>query len=213
MTYDATCRLSFLLLLAGATSCSGAEPEVESIALDSPVVAGGSGAVAGSVATGSPARDTLPTADEGAASAAEWTAGIVERDNEVTGAPILADARIARNQGFDRMVVEFEGDEIPSYHIEYVDSPIRQCGSGNAIVLRGDGWLLIRMEPAQAHDEEGRATIEERAGEPGLPIILEHRLICDFEGVVEWALGVSSPNRYRVMELQEPARLVVDVRH
>lgn len=186
---------------------------MESIALDSPVVAGGSGAVAGSVATGSPARDTLPTADEGAASAAEWTAGIVERDNEVTGAPILADARIARNQGFDRMVVEFEGDEIPSYHIEYVDSPIRQCGSGNAIVLRGDGWLLIRMEPAQAHDEEGRATIEERAGEPGLPIILEHRLICDFEGVVEWALGVSSPNRYRVMELQEPARLVVDVRH
>ncbi|MBA4159064.1 MAG: hypothetical protein H0X65_16535, partial [Gemmatimonadetes bacterium] len=45
------------------------------------------------------------------------------------------------------------------------------------------------------------------------PVLKQLTLICDFEAQVEWVLGVSSPNRFRVIELHEPARLVVDVRH
>jgi len=30
---------------------------------------------------------------------------------------------------------------------------------------------------------------------------------------VTWVLAVQSPNRYRVLELEDPARLVIDVRH
>jgi hypothetical protein len=44
-------------------------------------------------------------------------------------------------------------------------------------------------------------------------VLKELKLICDFEGQVEWLLGLAARNGYRVLELTEPPRLVVDVRH
>lgn len=76
----------------------------------------------------------------------------------------------------------------------------------------GDGWLLVRLEPARGHDDEGRSTLAERRARPALPVINEIVLICDFEAQVEWVLGVATPNAYRVLELSQPRRLVVDVR-
>jgi hypothetical protein len=48
---------------------------------------------------------------------------------------------------------------------------------------------------------------------PELPVLLQLEPTCDFEGEVSWVLGVKAPNRYRVLELKDPPRLVVDVRH
>jgi hypothetical protein len=102
---------------------------------------------------------------------------------------------------------------MPSYHIEYIDSPVRQCGSGEAVEIAGDAWLAIRVEPANAHTEAGQPTIEERVQRPELEVLRELRMTCDFEAQVVWVLGVSTPNQYRVMELIDPTRLVVDVSH
>jgi hypothetical protein len=163
----------------------------------------------------SPTPGSAPSPDAGSGSSGQegWTAGVVDREHQVADAPVVGDFRIAENPDFDRIVFEFQGEEIPSYHIEYIDRPVRQCGSGNVIDLRGDGWLSVTLEPAAAHNDQGEPTIENRGAEVDLPVIREHRLICDFEGQVEWVLGVASPNEYRVMELADPARLVVDVRH
>ncbi|MQA89701.1 MAG: hypothetical protein GEU90_05635 [Gemmatimonas sp.] len=159
------------------------------------------------------ADDSAPPSPPNLIREEDWTAGIIDRERTVAGAPMVDDFRVAQNQDFDRIVLEFAEDEIPSYRIEYVDQPIRQCGSGNVVELRGDGWLSIRLDPAVAHTEEGRPSVENRADNVDLRVILEHRLLCDFEGQVEWVLGVASPNRYRVLELAEPARLVIDVLH
>ena len=126
---------------------------------------------------------------------------------------VLESLRTARNNGYDRIVFEFESGRVPGYQIEYVDRPVRQCGSGQVVPLRGDGWLRIRLEPSQAHDDRGRPTVQDRARTTELPILREMQLICDYEGHVEWVLVVASPNPYRVVELNSPARLVVDVRH
>jgi hypothetical protein len=143
----------------------------------------------------------------------EWTAGVVRREIEVSGVATLEELRTARNQGFDRVVFQFAEDEIPGYHLEYVDRPVRQCGSGEPVPIEGDGWLQVRFTPARAHDDRGRATVEERDLRPDLPVVKQVRAVCDFEAHLEWVLGVASPNRFRVMELHDPARLVVDVRH
>ena len=143
----------------------------------------------------------------------QWTAGIVEQSHVVTGVALLTDIRTARNEGFDRVVIEFHDPEMPSYRIEYVDQPVRQCGSGEVVPIEGDAWLLIRLEPANAHDEQGRPTVAERSFRPGLPTLREVSILCDFEAQVEWVIGVASPNLFRVMELGDPARLVIDVRH
>ena len=77
--------------------------------------------------------------------------------------------------------------------------------------LAGQGWLAVQLTPAQAYDDRGRATVRDRDRTPRLPLVRQLKLTCDFEGDVTWTLGVARPNRYRVMELSNPARLVVDI--
>ena len=160
------------------------------------------------------AEDAVPPADTATLSD-EWTAGIRESPAPQIQPVILEEVRTGAQEGFDRVVLEFRGDALPGYHIEYIDRPVRECGSGRMVPLAGDGWLSIRVHPARAHEldgEEARSTIGERERAPELPLLQELTLTCDFEGEVEWVLGVRSPNRYRVLELREPTRLVVDVR-
>lgn len=125
---------------------------------------------------------------------------------------VLRDVRAARHENFDRVVFEFEGDARPGYHVGYIDKPVRQCGSGDVVEVDGHGWLAVRITPAAAHDEAGKATIPFRERKLKLGVLEEMERTCDFEGEVTWVLGVASPNRYRVLELTKPARLVVDVK-
>jgi len=115
--------------------------------------------------------------------------------------------------GFDRLTFEFSGERVPGYRIAYSSAPIRHCGSGDLVSLAGAGFLVVRFEPAQAHDDQGRPTITDRAWAPALPTVKELKLVCDFEGQVEWAIGLAARRRYRVLEAAAPARLFVDVRH
>jgi hypothetical protein len=101
---------------------------------------------------------------------------------------------------------------VPGYTVEYVDRPVRECGSGHAVEIAGDGWLSIRLGPARAHDDRGRATVLERQRALRMPVLRELRFTCDFEAEVEIVLGVATPNRFRVFEQLDPARLVIDVR-
>jgi hypothetical protein len=202
-------RVAALVLVAGG--CVADSPPADSVA----------DTVADSVA-GTPAIAPPPgPADTAAAESAEPdTARIAEwtvRDTRVTvaatGVATLVAVRAAAHAQFDRIVIEFEGAATPSYRLEYVDRPVRQCGSGEAVPLAGDAWLSIQLEPAQAHTEQGEPTVAERSRSPRLPNLLELKLICDFEAVVEWVAAVASPQPYRVAALRSPARLVVDIRH
>lgn len=141
------------------------------------------------------------------------TAGIIDKKNQVKGVAVLKEVRAARHGNYDRVVFEFEGAEMPSYHIEYIDKPVRACGSGHVVPLKGDGWLEIRFTPAAAHTEEGKPTVKNREQSPNFKIIKEMKSTCDFEAEVAWVLGVASPNHYRILELKNPTRLAVDIKH
>ncbi|MEP7214090.1 MAG: hypothetical protein ABI791_13505 [Acidobacteriota bacterium] len=140
------------------------------------------------------------------------TAGITDKKFEIAGAALLVDVRAARHPEFDRIVFEFRGD-LPSYHIEYIDKPVRQCGSGNAAAIAGDAWLQMRFSPANAHDERGESTVPMSRSKPDLTVVKEVAATCDFEAEVEWVAGVAKPNKYRVTELNNPTRLAVDIQH
>lgn len=118
--------------------------------------------------------------------------------------------------GYDRVIFEFAGDSLPGYHVEYVSKPIVRCGSGDPVPFAATARLVLRFEPARAHDELGNSTVPERERILSLPALKEMKLVCDFEGQVEWVLGLAAASPYRVMESTEPegpARLVLDVRH
>lgn len=169
-----------------------------------PPARGGSPAEGGSSADG--AAHAAAPADAG------WTAGGSSGGTDQGPFPTLLSVRSGAHPGYDRLVFQFD-QRVPSYSIEYVDRPQYQCGSGNPVWVSGDGWLRIRLTPTRAHDEQGDVTVANRSFDPDGENLLEARLICDFEGHVAWIVGMRSPNRYRVLVLQDPPRLVVDVRH
>lgn len=126
------------------------------------------------------------------------------------GVVVLRDVRAAGQQGFDRVVFEFEGNDIPGYRVGYVDKAI-QCGSGEPVSLAGHAFLEVRMTPAQAHTEAGAPTVQDRERRLDLPGVKEIESICDFEAEVTWVLGLESRKVFRVRTFENPARLVIDV--
>ena len=142
------------------------------------------------------------------------TAGVTEKKNTgISGVAIMNAVRTAKHGNYDRVVFEFAGTELPTYHIEYIDKPVRACGSGDTVPLAGDGWLEVRFTDAQAHTPEGEPTIKDRQRSPKLPVIKDLKITCDFEAEVTWVAGDASPNKYRVIELKNPTRLAVDIKH
>lgn len=157
--------------------------------------------------------EVLPAGD---ATPGQFTAGIVAESRPGIEPVTLREVRAFSHEVFDRVVWEFDDLNVPGYHLEYVDRPVRECGSGEVVEVAGEGWLRVRLEPARAHEfigERAQVTVRDRDRRYDFPILRQLTIICDFEAQVEWVLGVSSPNRYRVTELHEPARLVVDVLH
>jgi hypothetical protein len=143
----------------------------------------------------------------------EGTAGVLEQQRPGIQPVTLREVRTGQHAQFDRVVFEFAGSQAPGYRVEYVEKPIVNCGPGEVVQISGNGFLRIKLMPSQAHDDAGKATITERERAPQLPVIKEMKLICDFEADVQWVLGLAAPNRYRVLELSNPTRLVIDVRH
>lgn len=136
-------------------------------------------------------------------------------DTHVTrrGPPrLLRAVRAASGVGYDRVVFEFQ-EGLPGYRVEYVEPPIVDCGAGNVKELEGAARLEVRLEPANAHTEEGQPTVSEREVWPRLPVIREIERTCDFEAVVTYVVGAASPNRYRVFELGGPPRVIIDIEH
>ena len=152
----------------------------------------------------------------------EWTAGIVDIPGETfisndtlpSGEiAVLSSVRHAAHDNYDRIVFEFTPEARPPVHVEYIDRPVRSCGSGEVVPLAGDAWLLVKFTPAVAHTEEGHPTVGDRARSPNLSNLKELKLICDFEADVSWVAGVSSPQRYRTFALKDPPRVIVDIGH
>jgi hypothetical protein len=161
------------------------------------------------------AADTSPATPNNASvlnnpDTAGWTAGLTAK----TGSQMttLREVRTAAHDEYERIVFAFGPDSIPGYKVEYIDRPVRQCGSGEVVELPGDAWLSIRLEPSQAHTEQGAPTIAERSRVLSFENMKALKMICDFEGQVEWVAAVGSPNAYRTLELRGPSRLVIDVK-
>ena len=119
-----------------------------------------------------------------------------------------------RHDGWERVVFEFRGDTLPGYGVRYTTERPAQCGSGNPMQVEGGAYLVMRLRGTHAHVFEGEraiVTVEERDRQVGYPLLKQLTLTCDFEGEVEWVLGLAERRPYRVLELREPTRLVVDV--
>ena len=201
-----------VLLLLSLSACNAspdrtAAPPPDTSAADTPMTA------APPTPTPTPSeQDADPDATDTTDAVFEGTAGITDVEASGDGRSVLQAVRAARHAAFDRVTFEFSGAR-PGYHVEYIDAPVRQCGSGHTEDVAGAGFLEIRFFPSQAHTDAGAPTIDRRRIAADLPVLRELVSTCDFEGYVTWVLGLRSPNRYRVLTFQDPPRIALDVRH
>jgi hypothetical protein len=124
----------------------------------------------------------------------------------------LERVRTGAHDDFDRVVFDFAGDMPPGFKVEYVDKLTRKCGSDELKVLGGT-WLLVRITPAQARNEQGRTTMGGINFDDELEVVKFIRPVCDAEGQLEWLIEVSDRKPYRAEVLPDPARLIIDIKH
>ena len=196
-----------LALAAAGSSCGGSDEGASN------------GTAPPAVSTTTPPTTTAP-GDTGGIDQLEG-AGTEPVSATATGDGIALLERVAlgRHEGYDRVVFQFQ-NALPGYRIEYVEPPLYEDGSGDPVDVEGSAFLLVRMEPASGFDletGEGQLVYEgpRRIGgaQAGTSTVREVVRTGDFEAVLSWVVGVGDRVDFRVLTLDRPLRLVVDLRN
>jgi hypothetical protein len=124
----------------------------------------------------------------------------------------LTAVRAGRHAGFDRVVFELRGTP-PGYRIQYVPKVV-QDGSGLPVALTGKAFIQVVLSPTSAHLDSGAPSWPgPKRFRTGFPAVRQVAFAGDFEGYVTFGLGISQRSGFRVIELRNPTRIVVDVAH
>jgi len=180
----AAAAVALLAALAGCTSGAGGDADGR-----------GGGPTAGS---GQPASagKTSPSA--------VWSSGPQGAPRRGAGEAVLVEVRAARQNGFDRLVFEFE-DGLPGYQARYV-SQVTAAGGG-AVALQGTAFLLLAFDGASAGD----AGLAQRDLQPRFGSLRQVRLVDQGDGRVRFGIGVDAVAGYLAHTLTGPDRVIIDV--
>jgi len=138
-----------------------------------------------------------------------WTSNTISRQNENSKeTPYLKEVRVAKNKGFDRVVFEFIGD-IPRYQIEYIKPPITGTAD-EEIKVSGKYFVSVDLQLLPYPDDEKLGNAKIPKGKLNFPAISEVREIEWFEGYRPFAIGLKAKKLFRVQQLTNPTRLVID---
>jgi hypothetical protein len=133
-----------------------------------------------------------------------------------SGAAFLSEVRVGRHDGFDRVVFEFDGDP-PDYSVRFVELPVRYDPSDEIAELQGAAALLVLMR-GTGHDlstPDARDVYggPRRIDPPEAGVVMEVVETSDYEGLLQWAVGLPEETPFAVAQLRNPPRLVVDIDH
>jgi hypothetical protein len=120
--------------------------------------------------------------------------------------PTVTAIRIGHHSDFDRFVMQFDGT-VPAYKITRQARPIfTQDPKGTVVRLKGNHGVLVTVKPENWTAYAGPTHIV-----PLLTFLREARMVQNFEGTMQWGLGILGNPCLRVSTLKGPPRLVVDV--
>ena len=178
-----------------------------------PTATAPAGATAGPTSPPEP-TDTPPSPTS--APAFEGTRGPLQKDVLYPEIALLTDVRTGRHdEGFDRVVFEFAGGST-SYIVEYVQPPITEDPSDLPVEIEGNAFLRVVFLSATAVDLSGatvRITCCASEITTGFPSLADLKNAGDFEATMLWVLGLREEVNFRVIELQNPYRIAIDVLH
>ena len=109
------------------------------------------------------------------------------------------------------MVFQFEGAQVPGYRIEYVREITLGETDDQYLTLRGGALIQATFQGTASDDyRPGTQTVPDKFT-PDLAQVKQIGLAEDWEGVVRLGIGLDHRAGFRVLELHEPARVVVDL--
>ena len=116
--------------------------------------------------------------------------------------------RTGTHSGYDRITIEFQnGDPSKVDVTTQNNATFTQGASGQSVTLAGSAGLLVVIHGADEHTAYS-GPIDFKTN---YPVLLEARQMEDFEGTVQWGLGLSKSACYRVFFLTNPTRVVIDI--
>jgi hypothetical protein len=193
--------LAALCVAAVAAGCAGRSETGESPPAAAPSTAPATAPPATPATTSPPAaRPDWPTTPR----SKPWP--------KIGDAAVLVAVRTGRHSGFERVVFEFRGPA-PGYLIRYV--PRVTLGEGDEVVrLPGRAFLQVSFLQARAHqlDDPTIASFEgPETLNPRYPVMRQLTMANDWEGEVRFGVGLTRKAGFRVLRLDGPTRIAVDV--
>lgn len=133
----------------------------------------------------------------------------------VTGQPaaLLAKVGVTTSGCRDSVTFTFEksGTAVPSCKVEYKAGPFVQDGSGKPVAVAGSAFLTVRCQPAYGYDFVAGAptyTGSKRITPSGTRHVRAVVETGDFEGVLNWVIGLDQRRGYGITAGGTPNRLL-----
>ena len=212
-------------LAVGASACTG-EPSQSgeqvsgspgpAPSVSTPAQVLGSPKPTASPATPTPSAD--PEAEEAAATSPilgdRWTqsASSQEPVRDPDGDGLVFHAmRVAEHEGFYRVVLEFAGTGQPGWDLSWSDQPVEQ-GRGLPLDVQGITFLDLRITGTTMPVMEGQPE-QYYSGPPSVTVgpinVVEDGT---FEDQTHVVIGMDDVRDFQIGTLEDPARVVVDVK-
>ena len=125
----------------------------------------------------------------------------------------ITDVRVGTHVGYDRVVFEFE-QGTPEVTLDRASPPFTADASGLPIEVEGERFLRLTMRGGSKQTDGGTSSYdgptEFDSDHPALVQVVEGG---DFERQSTWYLGLTGDACVRLLLLDEPHRLVIDVEH
>ena len=125
----------------------------------------------------------------------------------------IVDVRAGTHAGYDRVVFEFQ-QGTPELTLDRASPPFTEDASGLPLTVEGDSVLRLTMRGGTKQTDAGTSSYDGSTDQdfdhPALVHLIEGG---DFERQSTWYLGLTHDACARVLLLDEPPRLVIDVEH
>ncbi|MCW2701199.1 MAG: hypothetical protein JWQ45_2734 [Blastococcus sp.] len=135
------------------------------------------------------------------------------QDASTDAAVTVTDVRLGHHEGFDRVVLEIDGAGTPGWDVRYVDVAVSQ-GRGEPVEVAGDATLQVTITGARYPFDTGVDEFANR--EPitaaGTEEVTEVLFDATYEGTTVAFVGTTTEAPFRVYAMQNPERVVVEVR-
>lgn len=136
------------------------------------------------------------------------TGSQVVKATTTTVAPIT-DVRVGTHPGYDRIVFEFAGADLPQLTVAVARPPFVEDASGKPVNVPGQAFLSLKL----FHASGAPTYTGPDSFSPNYPNLVALVNTGDYEGYVTWIAGLndSSSTCFSVSTLTGPTRIVVDI--